>query len=260
MSELDKYDFQQYASRAFALTEALGETLSPIRKYLDAVSAERVGAYNNLSPNAITSLSRDNPAVFAKHFFWKNLTKCCLALTFVERASPPISKILDLGCGPGTFMFAVLALSPRTSVIGVDHNAQQLALAQSLAHLANVGSPALIRADITKDVYPTEGLFTASYLATELSSEGRDELVGLISRANESAFLIVDYINVVKELGSRISEDRKTYSRAISVELNSRLFTLVGDRRISFGLLYVPQASARQINPQLENPRYPRAV
>jgi SAM-dependent methyltransferase len=102
-------------------------------------------------------------------------------LVAATQASPRL--VLDLGCGTGSVMDAVLEALPETRVIGVDLDAALLVLAR--ARLARFGARAeLLEADL-RDGSWWEGLATpvdAAVSATALHWLGPEELQALYGR------------------------------------------------------------------------------
>lgn len=231
---------REHASRAFSLARALGSTLDPIRQVLNDITDDTPPHLAGLTnPETISYVSKHYPLAFAKNYFWKNLVKCCIALTWVERLAPVnIRRVIDVGCGPGTFMFAFSALARKSRLIGIDNNSDQLQLAQIFSSLSPFQKPTLIKADASRDLFPSDELYTASYVVTELDRDQRSDFEELIRESRTSSFLIVDYINVVEALAETLSESRIIKSKKVSTSVRSDIATLIGDKQISFGMLY----------------------
>src|SRR6185312_6151238 len=83
------------------------------------------------------------------------------------------STMLDAGAGPGTASWSALeALPSLASVVQLDHNANLLALGQTLASTVPVlGSAERVRGDLTRALPPGRrfDLVVAAYALTELS-------------------------------------------------------------------------------------------
>ena len=89
---------------AFDLSRLLIRQLRPISEYLSSVVDDGDPSVS-LNSDAIAMLARDNPQLFAKRYFFKNLVKCAVASVRFRREINPHRYIIDIGTGPGTFLF-----------------------------------------------------------------------------------------------------------------------------------------------------------
>lgn len=58
--------------------------------------------------------------------------------TIIERINDGV-KVLDLGCGPGTFLSLLGAIKSNTTAKGVDLDSKQIAFARKLIHMQGLG-------------------------------------------------------------------------------------------------------------------------
>lgn len=200
----------------------------------------------------ISKLSRESPAEFARIYLKKNIVKCFLAASIFSREFRVSHQVVDLGTGPGTFLFPFQHRLRNNSFVGIDRNRDSLAIAENIFKQLRLPVPLLIRGDLPYDLVSGGKMFTASYLLAELDGSELRAMAALVGRRTDASFLIVDYPSVIDRFCRATSSVRKIKWRWIGVELPRSLAELVGDDHVSFGVAF-----AERRNPS-DNIKIPR--
>lgn len=85
------------------------------------------------------------------------------ALVAIGSDLGPASRVLDVGCGPGTALRRVARLVPDGEVVGVDLSLEMLTVAHERARSAGIANVALYQADVTRLPASFEGSFDLAY-------------------------------------------------------------------------------------------------
>lgn len=229
------------AAYAFSLSELFIRRLKPISDYISVLPAAEISNLTS-SPSAIRQLSVISPAEFARRYFFKNLVKCAITIVHYEKYLYRHKQIIDVGSGPGTFVFPFRLHFKPASFVAIDRSAQALELANNLFSLVSVKPPVSICGHVPDCLVRVGGLVTASYLLTELDAHDMESFCALAANCSDTAFLVVDYPDVVDEFVSHVSRRRLIFTDTFSVRLPSTLARLIGDDHVSFSSAYAPSA------------------
>ena len=209
----------------------------------------------------IAHLSQNHPEVFARDYFVKNVTKCAIAAEIYRSEFRNFRRVVDLGTGPGTFLFPFAFKLKNNEFVGVDISGGALRLAESLFRECQLPIPLLIQGHVPYSLVAGGRFFTASYLVTELDHQDWANFVRWMSRRLDAQFLIVDYPDVVARLASAVSNVRPCTSYMLKLQLPRDLASMVGDDEITFGAAYAPVtgSSDAALSRELGQPRYSKA-
>lgn len=223
------------------VSELLIRQLRPISEYLDAINSH-IPSDVDLSPNQITNLSRSNPELFAKKYFFKNLVKCAVTSVRYQKEINRHKYIYDFGSGPGTFLFPFQKLFKPVQLIAIDQSKEALVLGKHLFAVSGMKTPSALQMNLPSEVISINGLVTASYFVTELDDRQYSDFTDLILASNSTEFLVVDYQHVISRIVADILPKRYVRSDMFSVRLPVRLAKFLGDESISFGVAFVPSS------------------
>ena len=195
----------------------------------------------DLSSEQITEMSRTNPEEFARRYLAKNIVKCSFAFEIYKTRFQSVRRVVDLGTGPGTFMFAISASSPNTNeFVGVDKSRASLKVAASIFRNSHLPQPLFIRAPVPQGVVAGGKFFTASYLVAEMGDRNYRLFLDWIALRADARFLLVDYPHKVRDVSRRLAGHRPCQTRMVKLQLPRDIAEIVGDDQISFGAAYVP--------------------
>jgi hypothetical protein len=215
--------------------------MEPVERFLNR-GREKI-SNGRPSRDQIKELASSAPDEFARRFFIKNLIKSSFIAALYTKHFFNNNKIVDLGTGPGTFIFGVSVGLGLSNVIGVDKSEKSLLLAKTLFDVAGISPPLLIRAEIPSGIISGDDFYTASYMLAEFDRSELREFCSFVARRSRAQFLVVDYPDVIKELQSGVGRHRSTGAGRFELNLPPSLADKVGDDKISFGVLYAPRVS-----------------
>ncbi|WP_269714141.1 methyltransferase domain-containing protein [Caulobacter sp. NIBR2454] len=228
--------------KAIQSAEVLVGRLDPIYRYLlSVVDVFSLGTYD---PRSIVEFSGSDPVLFAKRYFFKNVVKCAIASHLFNSEFREVRRVIDLGTGPGTFLFSFAASLKNHEFVGIDRSRNALSLASKLFSVARMQPPLMVQASLPSGVVSGGRFFTASYLLTEFAEYDLMEFIAFAIRRTDAQFLIVDYPHVISEIAAHIEGVRPCAVQSISLNLPESLSEKVGDDHISFGALYAPISSS----------------
>lgn len=230
---------EKTAAYAFRLAELFVRRLRPISNYISVLPEAELSRLVS-DPSAIRDLSSLNPKEFARRYFFKNLVKCAITIVNYENYLNRHKQIIDVGTGPGTFVFPFRLHFKPTTFVAVDQSLAALRLANELFDLVSIRPPISIRGHAPECLVSVRGLVTASYLLTELNRDDFEGFCSLAANSSDAAFLIVDYPNVVDLFVSHVSRQRFIFTDTFSINLPHNLARLIGDDHVSFSSAYAP--------------------
>jgi|GEM_PF-5280607 len=229
--------------RAFdAALSALGR-VGAAAHYLQSLPPSKVE--HGSSPHAIKHLSNDYPVEFARAYLLKNVVKCALAGEIYSGHFRNTRRIIDLGTGPGTFLFSFASSLKNNEFVGIDRNYEALRLCAYLFRLVRLSPPLLICASLPEAIASGGMFFTASYLLAELADHELVRLAQLVTLRADAQFLVVDYPEVIARFSSLIPDDRFHATCSVTTDLPEELSSRMGDDHVSFGALFAPAIATR---------------
>lgn len=232
---------EKTAAYAFRLAELFIRRLRPISDYISVLPATELTRIAS-TPSAIRTLSLSDPKEFARRYFFKNLVKCAITIVHYERFLNRHRHVIDVGTGPGTFVFPFRLHFKPVTFVAIDQSLAALRLANQLFDLVSVKPPISICAHAPECLVRVGGLVTASYLLTELTDDEFASFSSLTLESPDTAFLIIDYPDVVDLFVSHVSRQRLILTDTFSIRLPSTLARLIGDDHVSFSSAYAPTA------------------
>lgn len=207
-----------------------------------------------LSRDEIQSLSASDMPEFVRQYFPKNLVKASVAFEMFSEQFKIGRRVVDIGTGPGTFLFALSVSSPNTNdFVGIDISPPALEVANQMFELSAVPKPLLISGSVPKSIVSGGRFFVSSYLLSELGLTDKMDFLNWLWSRLDAQFLIVDYPDLIDELVSATSTYRPCSARFVRLQLPQDIARVVGDGEISFGVAFAPVAwrSSRSVQKRL---------
>lgn len=247
---------EQVYSRGVSAARAALARISDARAYLDIGVASSTP--KGLGPDEIASLSQGDPVGFARQYLAKNVVKCSFAAEIYKSLYRNQRRIVDLGTGPGSFLFAFASHLKNTEFIGIDRSADALALASKLFRVAGLTPPLLLSGHVPSSVIDGGKFFSASYLLTELSESDRLAFYRWAISRRDAQFMVVDYPEVAAHFAQAVGIFRPCRLQAARVRLPADIAEVVGDDIISFGTAFAASLTGRpaSVSGELAKPQH----
>jgi hypothetical protein len=232
-----------FTKRAFAsVRDALARTerlQALLRELQDNVGLE------GRSREEIRLLSASHPEAFARRYMIKNMVKCAIATEFFKSDIRAIRRVIDLGCGPGTFLIPFASMMRNTEFVGIDRSRAALHLCHRLFGLTSLPQPLLIHGLVPGSIASGGRFFTASYLLAEFEPDQLAAFARWVGHRTDAGFLVVDYIDVVLKTAQYLTPYRACDIKKFEFQLPADIAGAVDDRQISFGALFAPAGGLR---------------
>lgn len=247
---------EQVYARGVAAARAALARISNARAYLGVEVAP--STLSGIHPDEIAALSQGDPVGFARQYLAKNVVKCSFAAEIYKSLYRNQRRIIDLGTGPGSFLFAFASHLKSTEFVGIDRSAGALVLASELFRLAGLTPPLLLNGHVPSSIIDGGKFFSASYLLTELSESDRVAFYRWAIRRRDAQFMVVDYPEVAAHFAQAVGMFRPCRLQAARVRLPADIAEVVGDDVISFGTAFAASLTGRPapVSGELAKPQH----